>query len=565
MPARTAVCQDWRTNIVVIGSGIAGLACALALAPTPVCLITKTPQPKGGSSALAQGGVAAAIGPGDTPAQHARDTVAAGAGLTDPARAALLTEEGAAIIRRLIAGGVGFDRDADGAIALSREAAHSFARVVHAGGDATGANLIRALLAIVRETPSIRMVPACFALELLTHGGRITGVLAVQRGTGLVHIHTNGVVLAAGGAGGLWRETTNPPESTADGLALAARSGARLTDLEFVQFHPTALVPRDGGSAAQRPLLTEALRGAGALLLDADGKRFMPAEHALAELAPRDVVARAIGRRAAEGERVLLDLRPALAAGAHTFPQAIATCRHHGYDPFAEPVPITPAAHYHMGGVATDLDGRTSIEGLWACGEAACTGVHGANRLASNSLLEGLVFGERVALDIRRHGGTPGPAADALPASLPPADLDPERIEALRARLRAVMARDVGLVRSENGLARAAAELDALQVRFDRLGARPLASGPAGAEPLDHARAMAWGELRNMLLAARLITLAARRRTESRGAHFRSDYPAPSTAWLHRQALAIADLDHDARRPHAQPPAGPLVRLTGAT
>jgi L-aspartate oxidase len=328
-----------------------------------------------------------------------------------------------------------------------------------------------------------------------------------------------------------------------------------------MQFHPTALVPRADATDGSRPLLTEALRGAGALLLDAGGNRFMFDEHPLAELAPRDVVARAIGRRAAAGEEVHLDLRPALgAAGAAAFPQAIATCRHHGYDPFAEPVPITPAAHYHMGGVATDLDGRTSVDGLWACGEAACTGVHGANRLASNSLLEGLVFGERVALDIRRERAAPGPVADALPASLPPADADPARIAALRTGLRAIMARDVGLVRSEAGLAHASAELGRLQDAFDRLGARP-----AAGEPVPYATALAWGEVRNMLLAARLITLSARRRTESRGAHCRSDYPESRAEWLHHQVLGIADLGHAGGGQHALPQDAPARATRGVS
>ena len=347
--------QHWRTSVAVVGSGVAGLACALALAPTPVLLLTKTAAPQGGSSVYAQGGIAAAVGGGDSPESHAADTVAAGAGTVDHHRAMLLAREGAQAVRSLIEAGVPFDRARDGTIALSREAAHSVARIVHAGGDATGRNLIRALLAMVVATPSVRVVTECFVVDLPRHDGRVSGLLAYQAHDGWARVHANHVVLATGGIGSLWRETTNPVEGTGDGLALAARVGARLADLEFVQFHPTALLPAEHGDGSRLPLLTEALRGAGALLLDQSGRRFMLDEHPLAELAPRDIVARAIARRAAAGERVLLDLRPALAAkGEASFPQALTLCRRAGYEPLAEPVPVAPAAHYHMGGVVTD-------------------------------------------------------------------------------------------------------------------------------------------------------------------------------------------------------------------
>jgi L-aspartate oxidase len=531
--------QHWRTSVAVVGSGVAGLACALALAPTPVLLLTKTATPLGGSSIYAQGGIAAAVGRGDTAESHAADTVAAGAGTVDRHRARLLAHEGAQAVRALIEAGVPFDRAPDGAIALSREAAHSIARIVHAGGDATGSNLIRALLQMVAATPSVRVVRACFVAELTRHDGRVCGLLAYQASDGWVQVHANHVALATGGIGSLWRETTNPAEGTGDGIALAARAGARLADLEFVQFHPTALLPAEHGDGSRLPLLTEALRGAGALLLDGSGRRFMLDEHPLAELAPRDIVARAIARRAAAGERILLDLRPALAAkGEASFPQALALSRRAGYEPLADPVPVAPAAHYHMGGVATDESGRTTVDGLWACGEVAMTGVHGANRLASNSLLEGLVFGQRVADGIRKAGPTRTPASEPgqpVPFVRPLAAGEAEKI---RRELRAVMAAHVGIVRCEEGLSTAAVGLAALQSRFDDLKAKALRGGAA-----DFAALRRTGELGNMLTVARLVTLAARRRMESRGAHFRSDYPESRTEWQRRQVLTLAELD----------------------
>lgn len=530
--------QHWRTSVVVVGSGVAGLACALALAPTPVLLLTKTAGAQGGSSVYAQGGIAAAVGAQDTAESHATDTVAAGAGLVDGERALLLAREGAEVVRGLIEAGVPFDRGTDGEVVLGREAAHSAARIVHAGGDFTGRNLTAALLQMAAATPSIRIVSEAFVVDIARCDGRVAGVLAFTAEDGWVQVHANHVVLATGGIGALWRETTNPVEGTGDGLALAARAGARLADLEFVQFHPTALLPKGHGDGARLPLLTEALRGAGARLLDDEGRRFMLDEHPLAELAPRDIVARAIARRTSAGKPVRLDLRPALAAkGTASFPQALTLCRAGGYEPLEEPVPVAPAAHYHMGGAITDENGRTGIDGLWACGEVAMTGVHGANRLASNSLLEGLVFGHRVALDILAMG--PGTVPAAEPRHAPPAAaaLLATEADAIREQLRTLLATHVGIVRSGEGLEQAVHGLEELQQRFDQL-AGEAAPGLA----LDYATLRRSGELRNMLTVARLVVLAALTRTESRGAHYRSDFPEPLDAWQRRLPLTLADL-----------------------
>ena len=516
-------------EVIIVGSGLAGMTAALQLAPRAVTLITKTAGLPGGSSLHAQGGIAAAVGPGDRPEDHAADTVAAGAGLVDAAMAALLTRDGAALVRRLLEDGLPFDRAPDGSPLLGREAAHGAARIVHAGGDATGRTLVTALAERLRATPSVRVETDAFAVDLVLRNGRVCGLLACHAQGWVLH-RAPRVILATGGIGAAFARTTNPAEATGDGLAIAARAGARLADLEFVQFHPTALAV----DADPVPLLTEALRGAGALLLDSQGHRFMPDEHPLAELAPRDVVARAIGRRVAAGEPVFLDLRPALAAKPNGFPTVLALCAEHGLDPFAEPMPVAPAAHYHMGGVVTDADGRTSLEGLWACGEVACTGVHGANRLASNSLLEALVFGARVARDVAER-----PLAALPPFALPrppavAADVGHLLLDAIGTEARTALYQGAGLVRDGLGLLAARRKLDRLATALDMLRCEEGDEAPPEI-------VRKWGEARNRLLVGRLVVHTALAREESRGAHCRSDHPLPNPATISR-TLTLSDL-----------------------
>ncbi|MDE1149219.1 MAG: L-aspartate oxidase [Azospirillaceae bacterium] len=527
------------SDVVVIGSGAAGMASALALAKAGrrVRLLTKTDDLPGGSSFWAQGGVAVALGAGDSAADHAADTVAAGAGLTDPAMARLLAEAGIAEMSALLALGLPADRGPDGQVLLGREAAHGCHRILHAGGDATGRTLVLFLAGLVRNTPAITVSARTMAADLVVREAgrqrRAQGVMAYEDGQGWVFHVAPHVVLATGGTGQLWAVTTNPEEATADGVALAARAGAHLADLEFVQFHPTALAV--AGPPGRRPLLTEALRGAGAKVLDGHGHAFMADEHPDAELAPRDVVARAIGRRVARGEKVFLDLRPLWAAGgARKFPTVAGILAEAGLDPAAAPVPVAPAAHYHMGGVLTDADGRTSIPGLWAAGEVACTHVHGANRLASNSLLEAVVFAGRVAAALVAE------PAVTQPVAIPNAPVVPgdAQVAALAAQAQVLMAEKTGLVRDGVGLAEAALVLQGLGAAADRLA-------PAA----DYADIRAGLELRNRLAVSRLVVEAARRRQESRGAHTRADHPDTLDAWRHHQILTLADLGRGGLEP----------------
>ncbi|GJD48778.1 L-aspartate oxidase [Methylobacterium crusticola] len=473
-------------RIVVVGAGVAGLATALRLAPLPVTLVSAVPLGEGTATAWAQGGIAAAVGRDDAPARHAADTRAAGAGLTDPEVARRVTEAAPGLIDWLAGLGVAFDRDAEGAPALGLEAAHGRRRIVRAGGDATGPTVLGALIRAVAAAPSVSVRVGRAVRLLRDADGGVAGI-----GLSAGSCPARAVVLATGGIGGLYAATTNPEGATGSGLALAARAGAVLRDVEFVQFHPTAIAVRPGGSL---PLATEALRGEGAVLVDRGGGRVM-AGVAGGDLAPRDVVARAIFSRLRGGEPVYLDARGLDVA--RLFPTVAALCRAAGLDPARAPIPVRPAAHYQMGGVRVDGSGAASVPGLWACGEVAATGLHGANRLASNSLLEALAYAGWIADAIKGSAGLPPrPAAD------PPAG--PARAAGAApgiAEIRRIMEAEVGLVRDEAGLARAVAGL-----------AAPAQAGVPEA------------------VAALLVAAAALRRRESRGAHWRADHPAEPPA-----------------------------------
>jgi L-aspartate oxidase len=545
LPARLlAPAPGWseNTDVVVVGSGVAGLTAALHLreAGLHVTVVTKV-NIDDGSTRWAQGGIAAVLDPYDTPAEHAADTLVAGVGLCDAAAVDVLVTEGPARVRELMRWGAEFDRHPDGALMLTREGGHHANRIVHAGGDATGAEVQRALHAAVLRDPWIRLVEHALVLDLLRDAtGRACGVTLHVLGEGsedgVGAILARAVVLATGGMGQVYATTTNPVVSTGDGVALALRAGATVTDIEFVQFHPTALmVPSSPGGerSAQQPLVSEAMRGEGAHLVDGDGKRFMVGQHELAELAPRDVVAKGIHRvlLSTGTDHVFLDARhiPDL---AHRFPTITASCRAAGVDPESEPIPVAPAAHYASGGVRTDLDGRTSIDGLYACGEVACTGVHGANRLASNSLLEGLVFARRIAADIARDLPPPSdPVADPDSArsarSGPTGSAWPESGDgwavdnAVRPPLQRAMTRGAGVLRSADSLEATTGELAALGTRR------------ASANTVN------W-EAANLVTVAAALVVAALRRVETRGCHWREDFPAADPAWLGHLLAAIA-------------------------
>jgi len=496
-------------DAVVVGTGIAGLTAAIELAPLRVIVLSKG-EVADGSTPYAQGGIAAAMGDDDSSAGHATDTIDVGGGLNDEEAVDVLTGEGPDRIADLVERGVAFDRFDDGTLMLGREAGHDTRRVLHADGDATGAEIARALVARARAAGHIQIIEHAFATDLVVDGGRLVGLTARIGPEEQVLLTAPAVVMATGGVGRLYANTTNPPPVTGDGLAMAAKAGVRLSDIEFVQFHPTALATgRDPMS-----LLTEALRGEGAVLLDDRGHRFMLGVHEDAELAPRDIVARANWRVLQDGGTVYLDATRAVGeAFPERFPTVFGLCMDDGIDPRKDPMPAAPAAHYHMGGIATDLSGRASLPGLWAVGEAARTGVHGANRLASNSLLEGAVFGRRAALDIKAAGMEAAVDATALQvAELPGPEPDPQPdvVEALRD----LMWDKVGLIREHDGLMMALEEIDRLDEKLDRRIS--VAS--------------------NMVIAARMIASAALLRTESRGGHFRTDFPE-STRWWKRPVV----------------------------
>jgi L-aspartate oxidase len=483
---------------VIVGTGIAGLWTAWRLASEGRSTVVLTKETLADSaSAWAQGGIAVALGPGDSPSQHAADTLAAGDGLADPEAVRILTSEGPDRIYELLALGARFDRGPDGRLGFGLEAAHTRPRIIHAGGDRTGAALISCLAELIRCHPLVELVEHAEVTRLLMDGDRVVGVAVLPRGGAAYAIPASAVVLATGGVGQLYAVTTNPRVATADGWALAHRAGARLRDLEFLQFHPTAL-KLSGVNPA--PLVSEAVRGAGATLVDQAGRRFALDADPRGELAPRDVVARAVAQADAAGG-AWLDAR-GVTDFATRFPGITAMLAQHRIDPTRDLIPVAPALHYAMGGIQTDLEGRSSRPGLWAVGEVASTGVHGANRLASNSLLEGLVFADRAGRALQDGEDR----ADAVPPVA--AERDPgldEECEEIRREMRELMTAHVGLQRTEASLLHAEQSLAALTART-----------PEGA----------W-RTRNQLLVASLITQAARRRRESRGGHRRLDYPPP--------------------------------------
>ncbi len=490
--------------VAIIGGGLAGLFAALKLAPMPVTVITPRPLGEGASSAWAQAGIAAAIGEGDSFEQHATDTIRAGAGLCDLAMVDGIVREAPARIEDLLRFGVPFDRDLEGRLRQSREAAHSARRVIGVRGDSAGKAIMAALIASVRKAAWITLIEEAVAVDLALAGGpsgHVAGVYyapSAGQGSASAFMPARAVILATGGVGQLYTLTTNPAESRGDGVAIAARAGAVIGDPEFVQFHPTAL---DIGRHPA-PLATEALRGEGATLVNTAGQRFMAAIHPDAELAPRDVVARAVQSERAAGRGAFLDCRGRIgAAMAEEFPTVHASCKAAGIDPATDLIPIAPAAHYHMGGVATDASARSSIAGLRAIGEAASTGLHGANRLASNSLLEAVVMAARAAEDVLGEAAARGGGA---PAAGPV--YDPELDRGALASLQETMTANLGVVRSADSLKAALRQIEA-----------------------QGAGARAYSPLANMCDTARMMAVSACFRKESRGGHYRTDFPEPGS------------------------------------
>jgi L-aspartate oxidase len=527
IPARlTAPEPGWvaSADVIVVGSGIAGLTAALRLRQRVdrVLLVTKTVLPEG-STQWAQGGIAAALDPADSPEEHLADTLVAGAGVCDQEAVRILVSEGPARVRELVALGTEFDRGPDGKISLTREGGHHRDRIAHAGGDATGKEISRALIAAlhaVKDDPGIEVLEHALVVDLLQDkDSRVCGVTLHVIGEGQMDgvgaARARAVVFATGGIGQVYSATTNPSVATGDGLAAALRAGAVIADLEFVQFHPTVLWLGEG-SSGQQPLISEAVRGEGAFLVDRDGVRFMQGVHELADLAPRDVVARAIVARMAQtgADHVFLDARHLGGEFLERrFPSIVARCRELGFDPVSELLPVAPAQHYASGGVRTDPVGRSSLAGLYACGEVSCTGVHGANRLASNSLLEGLVFAHRIADDIAARL-----SAGDLTSAEPLVGGQDSTLVAHRERtgIQRAMTLGTGAVRCADSLAQAAKNLQAV----------------ADSTPGSTADPDSW-ETSNMLHLGQLLTAVAMLREETRGGHVRSDFHDRDDAhWL---------------------------------
>ena len=502
-------------DVIVVGSGIAGLTTALQARTygLSVLIVTKSKVDEG-STKWAQGGIAAALGPGDTPDQHLKDTLVAGADLCDAEAVRVLVTEGPAAVRKLIERGAIFDTEETGEISLTREGGHLRNRILHAGGDATGAEVSRALLAAVHDDPEIEVVEDALVLDAIkSASGAVCGVTLHVIGAGsrdgVGRALGKAVVLATGGLGQVFAQTTNPSVSTGDGVALALRAGAKVADVEFIQFHPTVLWLGDN-TQGQQPLISEAVRGEGAYLVDDEGTRFMVSEHQLAELAPRDVVAIASMRHMNKSgaHHVWLDVRH-LSGFENRFPTIYSSCIAHGIDPAKDLIPVAPASHYASGGVRVDLNGRTSVSGLYACGETACTGVHGANRLASNSLLEGLVFAARIADDLKLNLPEQGEPVENNSKSIL---LDP----AIRKDIANAMSKGAGVIRTRESLEEVLETLDELAKKTS-----------------DQPCVEAW-ETTNLFQLAQAILKAALIRQETRGSHWREDFPETQNNWRKR-------------------------------
>lgn len=534
----TAASPGWTASadVIVVGSGVAGLTTALRVRAhgLTVLLVTKATVDEG-STRWAQGGIAAALADDDSPEDHMADTLEAGGGLCNEDAVRVLVTEGPDAVRELIAWGAKFDTDPTGSISLTREGGHHRNRIAHAGGDATGAEVSRALVEAVAADPGIELMENALVLDLIRdEAGHTAGVTlhVIGPGTrdGVGAALAPNVVLATGGFGQVFGQTTNPYVATGDGVALALRAGAAIADLEFVQFHPTVLWlgPLAKG---QQPLVSEAVRGEGAVLLDEFGQRFMVGEHPMADLAPRDVVAKAIRRRMRDtgAQHVWLDGRELGAdTWVHRFPTILSACRLRGIDPVSDPIPVAPAQHYVSGGVLTDLDGRSTIPGLYACGEVACSGVHGANRLASNSLLEGLVFARRIAEAIRADGRT---SSSGQPAHFAANITDNGHGVITNARRRAlqqIMDRDVGVLRSRDSLEEALGEI---------------ATTLADESAVGTARTEDW-ESTNLHSLAYTLTVHAKLRQETRGSHWREDFPDVEPQWRMRLVTTMDEGGH---------------------